>query len=75
MASEYIETDREDLHFTTRGTVWIVSGADGGPDLAMMGDRDRAVLRALLNLSLSRLDAFESGAVLCANVANGGVGS
>jgi hypothetical protein len=40
------------------GSTWTVS-AFGGPDLRTMDDRGRAILRALLRLSLDRLDAAE----------------
>lgn len=53
-----LDPGAEELVFASGGTVWWVA-AHGGPDLTTMDDRQRAVLRALLTLSLKRLDRTE----------------
>lgn len=63
-----------DVVFTTPTAMWFVTH-DRSPYLAELGDRDRAVLRALLNVALSRLDTAETriDAGLKSGFAPGGV--
>jgi hypothetical protein len=54
------DTGKDDVVFTSaEGNVWFLTGK-GGPDLAAMDERDRAILRALLMLAMSRLDRAEN---------------
>lgn len=53
------DTGKDDLVFTgAEGTCWFLTSR-GGPDLTTMNDRERAILRALLTLAVSRLDKAE----------------
>lgn len=54
-----VDASREELVFTSNGSAWWVA-AKGGPDInGTMDDRQRVILRALLKLALSRLDAAD----------------